>query len=56
MLGTANKDSRRDTSARAIARRNAEAGGKPLNTVMKTAATARELAHGEAAEARRRSH
>jgi hypothetical protein len=36
-------------SARAIARRNEAGGGKPLNPVMKTAATACELAHGPAA-------
>jgi hypothetical protein len=37
-------------SAAEIARRNAAAGGKPLNTVMKTAATACELAHAPAAQ------
>ena len=36
-------------SARAIARRNG-AGERPLNPVMKTAATACELAHSPAAE------
>ena len=36
-------------SARTIARRNGAADGKPLNAVMKTAATACELAHGPAA-------
>ena len=40
----------RDWSAREIARRNRESVGKPLSPVMKTAATARELAHGPAAE------
>jgi hypothetical protein len=38
-------------SAREIARRNRESVGKPLSPVMKTAATARELAHGRAAQA-----
>ena len=33
-------------SARAIARRNGAADGRSLNPVMKTAATACELAHG----------
>jgi hypothetical protein len=37
-------------SARAIARRNGAASGKQLNPVMKTAATACELAHSPAAE------
>jgi len=48
------RDSQRDTgsawSAREIARRNRESLGKPLSPVMKTAATACELAHGPAAE------
>ena len=42
----------RDWSAREIARRNRESVGKPLSPVMKTAATACELAHGAGAEAR----
>ncbi len=36
-------------SARTTPRRNGAADGKPLNAVMKTAATACELAHGHAA-------
>jgi hypothetical protein len=36
-------------SARAIARRNGADGGKGLNAVMKTAATACELSHGPGA-------
>ena len=40
-------------NARDIARRNQEAAGKPLSAVMKTAATACELAHGPAAPERR---
>ena len=40
-------------SARAIARRNGAQGGK-LNPVMETAATASEVAHGEAAAGDRR--
>ena len=40
-------------SARAIARRNRADTGKDLNPVMKTAATACELAHGPAADASR---
>lgn len=43
------RDHDRDWSARAIARRNRESVGKPLSPVMKTAATACELAHGRAA-------
>ena len=35
----------RGFSAREIAQRNRESCGKPLSTVMKTAATACELAH-----------
>ena len=37
-------------SARAIARRNGADGGKGLNAVMKTAATACELSHGPGAD------
>ncbi|HWT12388.1 MAG TPA: hypothetical protein VN231_06520 [Allosphingosinicella sp.] len=40
----------RGWSAREIARRNRESLGKPLSPVLKTAATACELAHGPAAE------
>ena len=40
-------------SAREIARRNEEAAGKPLSPVMKTAATACELARGPALPERR---
>lgn len=40
-------------SARAIARRNGAGDGRPLNPVMKTAATACELAHSPAACAER---
>jgi len=36
-------------SARAIARKNGAGEGKPINAVLKTAATACELAHGPAA-------
>ena len=36
-------------NAREIARRNQVEGGRPLSTVMKTAATACELAHSPAA-------
>jgi hypothetical protein len=36
-------------SARTIARRNGGEDGKPINAVLKTAATACELAHGPAA-------
>lgn len=43
------------TDARDIARRNRESCGKPLSNVMKTAATACELAHGKAAERAARS-
>jgi hypothetical protein len=46
------QDNDRDWSAREIARRNRESGGKPLSPVMKTAVTACELAHRQAAEAR----
>ena len=41
---------RAEWSAREIARRHEQAAGKPLNPVMKTAATACELAHRPAAE------
>ena len=43
-------DEQAEWSAREIARRNRESLGKPLSPVMKTAATACELAHGPAAE------
>jgi len=43
-------DHQGDWSARAVARRNRDSVGKPLSPVMKTAATARELAHGPAAQ------
>ena len=43
----------RNWSAREIARRNRESVGKPLSPVMKTAATACELAHGKAVEEER---
>jgi hypothetical protein len=43
------QDDDRDWSAREIARRNRESVGKPLSPVMKTAATACELAHSRAA-------
>lgn len=36
-------------SARALARKNAGATGQPINAVLKTAATACELAHSPAA-------
>ena len=45
-------ESPRAWSAREIARRNEAEAGRPLSPVMKTAATACELAHG--ASARRR--
>ena len=41
-------------NAREIARRNQESGGRPLSPVMKTAATACELAHSPAARGARR--
>ena len=41
-------------NAREIARRNQESGGRPLSPVMKTAATACELAHSSAAREGRR--
>jgi len=40
-------------NAREIARRNEEAAGRPLSPVMKTAATACELARGPAKPERR---
>jgi hypothetical protein len=36
-------------TARAIAKRNGASDGKPINAVLKTAATACELAHGPTA-------
>ena len=41
-------------NAREIARRHRESGGPPLSPVMKTAATACELAHSPAAREPRR--
>jgi hypothetical protein len=41
-------------NAREIARRHQESGGRPLSPVMKTAATACELAHSPAAREGRR--
>lgn len=41
---------RRSLSAREIANRNRESCGTTLSNVMKTAATACELAHGKAAQ------
>ena len=43
-------DDRQAWSAREIARRNCAGSGRPLSPVMKTAATACELAHAPAAE------
>ena len=43
-------DDRQAWNAREIARRNRAGSGRPLSPVMKTAATARELAHARAAE------
>lgn len=40
-------------SARAIARRNGAADGRPINAVLKTAATACELSQGSAVEPQR---
>ena len=51
-VGRESRDSPRALSAREIARRNETEAGRPLSPVMKTAATACELAHG--ASARRR--
>ena len=48
-VGRETGDSPRAWSAREIARRNEAEAGKPLSPVMKTAATACELAHGAAA-------
>lgn len=43
------RNQERDWSAQEIARRNAETSGRPISPVMKTAATACELAHRPAA-------
>jgi len=48
------QDEARRWSAPEIARRNREAAGLPLSPVMKTAATACELAHAPSAQPRRR--
>ena len=47
-VGREDKEDGNAWSAREIARRNRAAGGKPLSPVMKTAATACELAHSAA--------
>ena len=47
-VGRGSKEEANAWSAREIARRNRAEGGKPLSPVMKTAATARELAHAAA--------
>lgn len=41
-------------SARAIARKNGAGDGRPINAVMKAAATACELSHGPGCEGRAR--
>jgi hypothetical protein len=46
VIRSAGSEERRDWNAREIARRNRGASGRPLSPVMKTAATACELAHG----------
>ena len=48
-VGPEGHENVRTWSAREIARRNEAQAGKPLSSVMKTAATACELAHGAAA-------
>ena len=54
MANRVEAEDRKRWSALDIARRNRAASERPLNPVMKTAATACELAHGTAAGRERR--